>query len=258
MREHAITMCQYSVRAILDENKHMSRRLPSPENIRVVTEEGRRFRPDKAMVRQALTDVRDLQKWGDIYTWRAKAYDYQAPASLTRWMVRPFVEVGDRFWVKETWRRLRCERNREEPCLDCQSCQSPFEYSADSAHPGNVRLDAGYGKGELWRSPRFMPRAASRISLEVTEVRIERLGDITPADALAEGVWDHCPHLADGRRIPFEDDADDPAYNPPAACGFAISNYRRLFESLNGKRSWDPDRLVLVYGFRRVEADHAE
>ena len=76
-----------------------------------------------------------------------------------------------------------------------------------------------------------MPRAASRITLEITAVRVERLQDISEADALAEGVT---------------------AKKTPDACYTAREAYAVLWESINGADSWDLNPWVWVIEFKKV------
>jgi len=76
------------------------------------------------------------------------------------------VQVGDLLWVRETWRPV---------------------HSADPSLGARYRVDAGLDQ-TVWRPSIHMPRWASRLTLEVTEVRIQHLQDITEDDAFAEGV----------------------------------------------------------------------
>jgi len=78
-----------------------------------------------------------------------------------------------------------------------------------------------------------MPRWASRITLEVTGVRVERLQDISEADAMAEGApWAACGSPQEGSQK---------------------AGYARLWESINGPGSWDANPWVWVVEFKRVE-----
>jgi hypothetical protein len=148
--------------------------------------------------------------------------------------ISPFGGVGDRLWVRESW--------RVEPSLDSlKPSDLPgdelfLKYEADGEvlHPGTYgwelpAIDARWGK---LRPSIFMPRWASRIDLEVTELRVERLQDISEEDARAEGV----PNLA---LSDFQ----------------SVGLFKHLWNSLNEKRGfgWDVNPWVWVVGFRRVD-----
>lgn len=123
---------------------------------------------------------------------------------------------GDLLWVKETW----CEYDGD----DCR-----YEYRADNPDPLSLK----------WRSPLFMPRVASRLSLRVIDVRVQRLHDITEEDARAEGVE---PRQRDGARGLGR--SDDWSY---------IGPYHDRWEKLNGKRApWATNPVVEVPTFERV------
>jgi len=87
----------------------------------------------------------------------------------------------------------------------------------------------------------FMPRWASRITLEITSLRIERLQAITATDAEAEGVFRHiAEHSID--KV-FRD----------ARGATAIGYFRELWEKLHGRGAWERNPAVVVIGFRLIE-----
>ena len=142
----------------------------------------------------------------------------------------PYGQTGSRLWVKEThsfW---------------CHSFESVgVEYAAGGDDKivefpnklGMPSLDVqcrkNIGGGRRKRPSIFMPRWASRITLEIESVRVERLQDITEADARAEGV------PADTRD------------------GFSRAAYVTLWESINGKGSWAKNPWVWVIDFRPIK-----
>lgn len=98
----------------------------------------------------------------------------------------PYGQPGDRLWVRETW----CQ-----PCYSgCGFNHPGYKYDAlYAADNGMERHSLGgnwtqYNRDFKWRPSIFMPRLYSRITLEVVSVRVERLQDISEADALAEGA----------------------------------------------------------------------
>jgi len=145
----------------------------------------------------------------------------------------PYGAPGERLWCRETW---MCD-----------------EYGRRHQSAGMVHYRADAESMGAWRSPLFMPRWASRLTLEVVDVRVERVWDITPLDAYAEGCGcDECV-VCNGTG-----DYDG------AACGECDgegrirerANYRRLWDALNAKRGypWASGPWVWVVEFRRVES----
>jgi len=143
-------------------------------------------------------------------------------------------QVGDRLWIKETFRYY----NRMEECICYEDCSCPAT--------GTViyRASNDTNCGEKWKSSLFMRRSESRILLEITAIREERLQDITEADAQAEGV--ERPILC----------------NPSKELGCDVhpmtGEYRDAFIALwdncapAGKK-WTDNPIVKVIEFRRVK-----
>jgi hypothetical protein len=95
--------------------------------------------------------------------------------------------LGQRLWVRETWAPISPDEERR-PIKECN-----IEYKADTPHakyPGDWPEEEAKGNEEApkWCPSIHMPRWASRITLEITGVRVERLFDISQEDAEAEGV----------------------------------------------------------------------
>lgn len=140
--------------------------------------------------------------------------------------VCPFGSVGERLWVRETWAHHKLAVNART------DDEGPFVYAADT-------MAEQHRLGDRWTPSIHMPRWASRITLEVTGVRVERLQDISEADALAEGVA--CELVDSYARARPQN---------PRPAGFA---YRDLWESINGPDSWLANPWVWVVEFKRVD-----
>ena len=130
---------------------------------------------------------------------------------------------GDRLYVRETW-----------------AAPHAYDHLPPRLIPKDARIHyaATEDRGRLlWRPSIHMPRHASRITLEITSVRVERLQDIDLADALAEGISDTGALILDS------------AGNEQ---GGPIAEYAVLWESINGPGSWDENPWVWVIEFRRL------
>lgn len=106
------------------------------------------------------------------------------PMSPLTWVRLPYAP-GDRLWVREAWAKVGDEQDDIHACPDMRI---PAYYRADMVDPERQR----------WRPSIHMPRWASRLTLTVTDVRVQRLQDITLGDICAEGLWEsnsgRCKH----------------------------------------------------------------
>lgn len=145
----------------------------------------------------------------------------------------PYGQPGDRLWVREAWRTVAGADNIAP--RDLMNVESFTAYEADEAKP--------QGMGKL-RPSMFMPRWASRINLEVSGVRVERLNDISEEDARAEGLRAF-PHKG-GHAYAWRED-DKHGHGSPTGA------YRNLWESINGPASWDANPWVWCVAFKPVQ-----
>ncbi len=158
------------------------------------------------------------------------ANPYFGPSAVLRC---PYGQPGDLLWVRETFAKID---GQTRPWIET-------DYRATYAH--GDRLGDHLGIKKRWTPPIHMPRAASRITLEITEVRVERLQEISEADAVAEG----CARLPlqDGHGAWWSADVDA----GPALHGrTARDAYRLLWESINGPGSWGENPWVWVIAFK--------
>lgn len=162
---------------------------------------------------------------------------WSGPMPCPEWPC-PYGAPGDRLWVRET----------HALCSDKDAFGSVY-YRADGEARHQLCENQGEGDpvglGKIvppsrrypvdyipaWKPSIFMPRWASRITLEITDVRVERLNGISEKDALAEGVTLRGMTRWDGE------------------CRAA---YKQLWEEINGAGSWDASPWVWVVEFRRI------
>lgn len=163
-------------------------------------------------------------------------------------------EVGDVLWVRETW-AITTNINKQEDwpdrphlILDPGDPDQVVIYRADGFWQW-LDDDGFTTERSFWKPSIFMPYAACRIWLEVVSVRLERLQDISEADAVAEGVYCYAqddPTQTDYKNYLHKGDDD---------WGFvtAKQSYQSLWDSINGKGAWDENPYVWVIEFKRVE-----
>lgn len=153
--------------------------------------------------------------------------------SAGKYLNSPFGKPGDRIWVRETFQGPLFDFDQMDAyCKD----SAPFEkaqfcvYKADGK-PAPEFFDADDNLHCCWRPSIHMPRWASRILLEITDVRVERLNAITESEAEAEGITD----------TGFGD--------------LLVDGYRYLWKSIYGEENWNANPWVWVIKFKRVEGD---
>ena len=173
---------------------------------------------------------------------------YDGERDADSWMACPYGQPGDRLWVRETWQGPFLQEFEIDADPDwhyashLHQYQNPehCEYAADGG-PKPEYTDADDVMRQGWRPSIHMPRWASRIALEITSVRVERLQDISADDARAEG----CP--------------DKPVDGAEQASIDLLTKlwYHDLWEQINGPDSWAENPWVWVVELKRVEGGAA-
>jgi hypothetical protein len=157
----------------------------------------------------------------------------------------PYGATGDRLWVRETW---GLHGYGDFTCWMRDSVKGRSEAELRSSWELAYAADAE-SVYDHWRPSIHMPRWASRITLEVTGVRVERLQEITEAAARAEGIEPTARHdLYGWRNYGDTETAGD-------SCEYFTDpreSFRSLWESINGAESWKANPFCWVVEFRRV------
>lgn len=227
IKERPILFNGAMVRALLDGSKTQTRRVvkPAPEMV---------------------TD-RKIEPWeGD-------------PAALLNLLEQsgrrcPYGQPGDRLWVRETWGVVSNAWDGDGNLVDwvpdrpaTAIADMPFGqgyysghaiYAADGSHEWAGDDDGGGEPRSAWHPSIHMPRAASRILLEIVSVRVERLQEIGDVDSRAEGVTIEDRHMGGYCAGQFL---------PPS-----VRAYRELWEGINGASAWNANPWVWVVEFKRV------
>lgn len=156
------------------------------------------------------------------------------------WLARDVrFAVGDRLWVKETW-ACHWSTDDQKPS-DIQSDLWSVRYFADD-HIRPAERDGSLALLDQCQKKRvsiFMPRWASRTTLNVTDVRVERLQDISEADAKAEGLqrrMDWLPQYRGSDSLPWRSE-------------FPRDAYHDLWNSMNGAGAWERNPWVVALTF---------
>lgn len=222
MKERPIIFNAEMVKAILDGRKTQTRRLVPEWQLPMETKQDN---GDKPETRWMAISQRDL-RWGfGVFG----ATEEECASQLTQSLC-PFGCRHDRLWVRETFSTLaEGSFEQEKPA---QGTNQDIRYFASEkpAVAESTKEIRGYG----WIPSIHMPRWASRINLEITDVRVERLNDISEEDAMAEG----CKYIE-----LYECTAKD--------------SFSSLWQSIYGEESWSSNPWVWVIEFNRVEGGAA-
>ncbi|MHB0017544.1 hypothetical protein ACYBHI_01415 [Klebsiella pneumoniae] len=227
MKERGMIFNGEMVRAILDGRKTQTRRPIKWKQTRF-TEIGER---------------EDGSKW---------PWSEDAEHACDFWHPCPFGSVGDRIWVRETFQGPLFDYDlMDNYCKDPTPFKKPefCVYKADGV-PAPEFYDADDELHCCWRPSIHMPRWASRILLEITNVRVERLNAISEEDVEAEGI--DMEALYDSQDC-YDCIADHNMTGRPTVTGA----FKYLWESIYGEESWKANSWVWVIEFKRVEGGAA-
>ena len=246
MKEHPILFSSAMVRALLAGTKTQTRRI---------------FKPDRMTWDANGRYTTHAMRGGEL------SITGSGPFKPSSWLhYCPYGQPGDRLWVRETWQVARETLDYEtggeydvfewtdelgDPRLHLNGdarfgMKAGLFYVADGEHknPSVFYNLTGIDNKTIlrpreitWRPSIHMPRWASRITLEITSVRVERLQEIDIADAQAEGVSDIGAFILDGEGNEQ---------------GGPIAEYAVLWDQINGPGIWEENPWVWVVKFNRV------
>jgi len=219
MRERPILLNAEMVRAVLDGRKTQTRRIVKWRGL------------DEGLNLQ-FSGLRAIEEPGG---WVIESNSRTSSEWRCQPTPSPFGAVGDRLWVRETFSGHYIDDDQIQDIKDGRDKASDLcEYRAD--YPNGSQAFEG------WTPSIHMPRWASRITLEITGVRVERLQDISRADAIAEGGPPSHPSIdAASRDHGFPD--------------FSRSWFGQTWWNIYGEESWQANPWVWVIEFKRVEGE---
>lgn len=209
----------------------------TPSNVRAILD-GRKTQTRRIVKDLKLKDGRLLDQTGEFIAYPPNGAGYRGmqnsvPVSTILGLC-PYGKPGDRLWARETFyaygwwfqetdlKKMEIHWRFEDICDECRYLDNPPE----NIRPQRIIRKAGWYK----RPSIFMEKKYSRISLELKEVRVERLQDCSEADACAEGCGDYL-----------------------ITPDYSIEQYIDLWESINGAGSWALNPWVWVLEFREVK-----
>jgi hypothetical protein len=216
IKERPILFSGPMVRAILEGRKTVTRR--EVKGFQIPTE-------DTAI------PVGDRQRWSAIGQ-RDPRYGFcvfgsteaECAKELEEYAPCPYGKPGDRLWVREAWAEISVAKAPGESWVVYRECDNRTDY------------------GGPWKPSIHMRRRDSRILLEITDVRVERLQDISEEQARAEGITDGgCTNC--GNNEPCGCDCPAPR---------AVDSFCHLWGEINGPHAWDANPWVWVVEFKRV------
>jgi len=204
MKEHPILFSTDMVKAILEGRKTMTRRVIKPQ-------------PTDAGLEFATACEGEFSAWQDDGLNLDEHSEDGGPCQR----ICPYGQVGDRLWVRETF----VLTNYQTPVYRADFKDvNGYYWSSIASDPKDVK----------WKPSIYMPRWASRINLEITEIRVERVQEISEEGAKAEGIE---------------------ALKPSMCCYTNRYCFEVLWESINAKRgySWEANPWVWCISFKRTD-----
>lgn len=225
MKERPILMSAPMVKALLEGRKTQTRRImkPQPQHLQFHQHRG----------------VTVYEGESRMWCWKDLAveniWDFPNNADRKCLALRaPQGKSGDRLWVKETWANF----GGDEDLYQHHKGGVAFRATWDDDRYGwpEFAQCINYIPGDKWRPSIFMPRWASRITLEIIDVRVERLQEISECDCTAEGV------------ALLKTNCDGECGMTP--CGISRQPYISLWESINGAGSWELNPFVFAISFK--------
>lgn len=263
MKERPILFKGDMVRAILDGRKTQTRRVVPSWQLPRETEGPHDDYPDLRFMSVAQRHPR----------WGFGVFGETAEKCMEKYNTEyaglcPYGQPGDRLWVRETCRahEITDQEAYDDAfgLIDKLGLESPpcgldgVIYEADGEFIQIENSEAASNKwAELhhYRGDRgakvpsiHMPRWASRILLEITDVRVERLQDISEKNAIAEGIG-----LSPNKETSYRVELPKGSIADAVDARSSVSCFKRLWQSINGPGSWDANPWVWVVEFKRIE-----
>lgn len=231
MKEYPIIFSSPMIRAILENRKTQTRRVAK-------------------LINQIAENHSGVRVW-----WKDGTVSMSREAMYTPSLREPFEGIacpygvpGDRLWVRETWIPVHHGSYEVFDRKIGFGDRPAIVYAADPGVGYHEVWDNYKGK---WHPSIFQPRWASRITLEITEVRVQRVQEISEEDAIAEGVekLGEFPNITPWKNYQLPSGS-------PGCMNFSIArrSFNSLWDTINAKRGygWESNPFCWVLTFKRV------
>lgn len=245
MKQRPILFSAPMVRALLDGSKTQTRRIAKHKG---------ELPPNWATFAQPMSNIQadGSCKSSDLFRWSEEQAEGQPLKSLRRWpgngadlehdwhaIPCPYGKQGDQLWVREAW-MPDAPRDGTWADVEFYGCKdAPLSLIPDRYRkPEHCLFSSTWAGTPLvgWKPSIHMPRWASRITLEITSIRVERLQVISEQDAMSEGA------IGGHGAIPNYQYAATP-----------VEHFKHIWESINGAKSWEANPWVWVIEFKRKD-----
>jgi hypothetical protein len=237
MKERPILFSGPMVRAILEGRKTMTRRILKPQ-------------PDMAMDGEICPDGSGGYSWEPVWP-----QGHKKAGKIVCSLSCPYGGPGDRLWVRESWALTHPSFDYETQCVDEFI---PFEGKIPKEMPDSywkVVYGANFNEMQVHKDDRFiknwkpsihMPRWASRLTLEIVDVRPERLQEITEEDVVKEGIQK--PYCSVSSKNLYQIWVNGKCIENEKAAFV----YQSLWNSINGPGSWEANPWIWTIEFKRI------
>lgn len=229
MKARPILFSTPMIQALLEGRKTQTRRIVKPQPTPITDEDDFKWRTNEKV-------------YGNPpYWWASKGCEAMLGIHEMRYDC-PYGSVGDLLWVRETFCIGEIAAGDHDPAEKEPLFVDQSSVAREEVVYKEYCISNDIGIEEvIWKPSIFMPKSASRLTLEITNIRVERLQDISKQDAIAEGIeyesdshiTQRCKNYISGGRCP------DP-----------IFSYHTLWQKLNGKDSWAKNEWMWVIEFK--------
>jgi hypothetical protein len=222
-KERPMLFSASMILALLDDRKKQTRRIVK----------GAEKFPDIIKFDRSIVDGEPQYKDSGMPVW----YSTESDGTTREWGCK-FGEVGDYLYVRETWKEALSETH------ECYAYKADLSYKCGKKAPPDLEQLTALNGG--WKPSIHMPKKASRLWLEIVDIRVERLQDISEEDAIAEGIQPaYGKYWLDYQQL--KESSEYPVFDNP------VDAFRSLWESIHGAGSWDLNVWLWVVEFKKVE-----